>query len=143
MLFFFVNINLNLIKLFTVYVHHRERRSSSDALVACSALKRLYRLILLHGSKALPTSTSSTPLPHSVPSVFFLFLHGDYEVIRKRMVERSGHFMKADLLASQFDVLELPVEGREENVVRLDVSRSIPDMAMEVEKHLSSLKSPK
>ncbi|XP_051924620.1 probable gluconokinase [Hippocampus zosterae] len=122
-------------------VIERERRSSADALVACSALKRLYRLILLHGSKALPTSTFSTALPHSLPGVFFLFLHGDYEVIRKRMVARSGHFMKADLLASQFDILELPVEGQEENVVHLDVSRSIPDIAMEVEKHLSSLKT--
>ncbi|XP_061623903.1 probable gluconokinase isoform X1 [Phyllopteryx taeniolatus] len=124
-------------------VIERERRSSSDALVACSALKRLYRLILLHGSKALPFSTASPPLPHSLPGVFFLFLHGDCEVIRQRMVARKGHFMTADLLDSQFEVLEVPVEDQEENVVRLDVSRSIPDVAAEVEKHLSSFTSPK
>ncbi|XP_077418685.1 putative gluconokinase isoform X4 [Vanacampus margaritifer] len=100
------------------------------------------RLILLHGSKALPTSTSS-PLPHSLPGVFFLLLHGDYELIRQRMVARRGHFMKADLLDSQFDVLEIPVEEQEVNILRLDVSMSIRDMAVEVEKHLSSLKSPR
>ncbi|XP_049572726.1 probable gluconokinase [Syngnathus scovelli] len=124
-------------------VIERERCSSSDALVTCSALKRLYRLILLHGPKALPSSTSSPPLPHSHVGVFFLFLHGDYEVIHRRMMNRRGHFMKADLLHSQFEVLEHPVEDQKENVVCLDVSRSIPDMAVEVEKHLISLKSPK
>ncbi|XP_077378137.1 putative gluconokinase [Festucalex cinctus] len=124
-------------------VIERARGSNSDALVACSALKRLYRLILLHGSKALPTSTSSSPLPHSLPGVFFVFLHGDYQVIRQRMVARRGHFMKADLLDSQFDVLEIPAEEQEENVLRLDVKKSIPDMAVEVEKHLGSFKSPK
>ncbi|XP_077418680.1 putative gluconokinase isoform X2 [Vanacampus margaritifer] len=123
-------------------VIERARCSNSDALVSCSALKRLYRLILLHGSKALPTSTSS-PLPHSLPGVFFLLLHGDYELIRQRMVARRGHFMKADLLDSQFDVLEIPVEEQEVNILRLDVSMSIRDMAVEVEKHLSSLKSPR
>lgn len=46
--------------------------------------------------------------------------------------------MKADLLRSQFDVLEPPSD--EENVLPLDIRRNIPDMAMEVEKHFISLK---
>lgn len=45
--------------------------------------------------------------------------------------------MKADLLRSQFDALEPPVD--EENVLSLDIRRSITDMATEVEQHLISL----
>lgn len=47
--------------------------------------------------------------------------------------------MKVDLLRSQFDALEPPME--EEKVLRLDVSGNISDIALEVEKHLVSLRS--
>lgn len=47
--------------------------------------------------------------------------------------------MKADLLRSQFNDLDPPLL-EEENVMTLDISRSISDMAVEVEKHLNSLK---
>ena len=118
----------------------RERSSGSDALVACSALKRLYRQILLHGSKAFPSSgPDQDGLPASSPDVCFLFLYGDYDLIQQRMVVRRGHYMKADLLCSQFDVLEPPLD--KENVLPLDIRMSITDMAMEVEKHIVSLKS--
>ncbi|KAM3611112.1 uncharacterized protein V6R79_013670 [Siganus canaliculatus] len=118
-------------------VIEKTRCSGSDALVACSALKQLYRQILLHGSKALAPSASELPL--SSPDVFLLFLHGNYDLIHQRMSIRKGHYMRADLLRSQFDVLEPPLD--EENVLRLDVSRSISDMASEVEKHIASFRS--
>lgn len=122
-------------------VIERERCSGSDALVVCSALKRIYRQILLYGSKALTfSSCPDQEIPLSTPpDVFFLFLHGDYDFIHQRMVARRGHFMKADLLRSQFDVLEPPLD--EENVLPLNITRSITDLATEVEKHLISLKS--
>ncbi|XP_032370997.1 probable gluconokinase [Etheostoma spectabile] len=122
-------------------VIERERASCSDALVACSALKRLYRQILLFGSKALASSSDPDQdvLPPSSPDVFFLFLHGDYDLIQQRMVARRGHYMKAELLRSQFDVLEPPSD--EENVLPLDIRRGVADMAMEVEKHIISLMS--
>lgn len=120
----------------------RTRLSGSDALVACSALKHLYRQILLHGSKALsPTSSPGLEaLPATIPGVFFLFLHGEYELIHQRMVARGGHYMKAELLRSQFDVLEPP--GTEENALLLDIRRSILDMAVEVERHVRCFKQP-
>lgn len=119
----------------------RERCSGSDALVACSALKRHYRQILLHGAKALISSSGSDRdiLPPSSPGVCFLFMHGDYEFIHQRMVARRGHYMKAEMLRSQFESLEPPLD--EENVLLLDIRRSISDMAAEVEKHIMSLKS--
>lgn len=122
-------------------VIEKERCSGSDALVACSALKRLYRQILLYGCKALASSPTSDQviLPSTCPDVYFLFLHGDYDLLYQRLVARRGHYMKADLLHSQFDVLEPPLD--EENVLPLDIRKSIPDMAMEVEKHIISHKS--
>lgn len=46
--------------------------------------------------------------------------------------------MKAELLRSQFDVLEPPLD--DENVLSLDIRRSLADMAAEVKKHIISLK---
>ncbi|KAM4576519.1 putative gluconokinase [Odontesthes bonariensis] len=122
-------------------VIERERSSGFDALVVCSALKRQYRQILLYGSTALSSSTGPHQeiLPSAAPDVFFLYLHGDYNIIYQRMVARKGHYMTADLLRSQFDVLEPPSD--EENVLPLDISRSIADMVGEVEKHINSVKS--
>ncbi|XP_040010126.1 probable gluconokinase isoform X2 [Xiphias gladius] len=122
-------------------VIQRERCSGSNAFVACSALTRLYRQVLLYGSQALALSSSPDQeiLPPIAPDVFFVFLHGDYDLIYQRMTSRRGHYMKADLLRSQFDVLEPPLD--EENVLSLDIRRSITDMAMEVERHIISLKS--
>lgn len=121
--------------------HPRGRCSRSDALVTCSALTRLYRQILLYGAKALDSSSGPdhNSLPPAPPDVFFLFLHGDYDLIQQRMVARRGHYMKADLLRSQFDVLEPPSD--EENVLPLAISRSVTDMAVEVQTHIVRLNS--
>lgn len=78
-------------------------------------------------------------LPPSRPDVCFLFLHGDYDLLHQRLIARKGHYMKADLLRSQLDILEPPLE--EENVLWLDIRRTISEMAMEVEKHIIWLKS--
>lgn len=124
-------------------VIERERCRGGNALVACSALKRLYRQILLHGSRALASPPSGSnqevpPPPPASPDVCFLFLHGDYNVIYQRLSLRKGHYMKASLLQSQFDTLEPPSD--EENVLPLDISIGITDMAVEVERHLMSHK---
>ena len=119
----------------------RARRSSSDAIVVCSALKRLYRLILLHGRQALTSSscTEREALPPSLPGVYFLFLNGDYELIHQRMVARSGHYMRADMLQSQFSALEPP--GAEERVLTVDIRKDIGDIVTEVV-NLLSLRAP-
>lgn len=120
-------------------VIEREQCCGGNALVACSALRRLYRQILLHGSQALVGSHQEelAPTPSS-PDICFLFLHGDYNVIYQRLAARKGHYMKASLLQSQFDTLEPPSD--EENVLPLDITMGIPDMAVEVERHLMSHK---
>lgn len=118
----------------------REKCSGCDALVACSALKRQYRQILLHGSRALSASSpeSQWDVSSSSSDVFFIYLHGEYDFIYQRLATRKGHYMRADLLRSQFDALEPPFN--EENVLTLDIRKGVSEMAVEVEKHIISVK---
>ncbi len=62
------------------------------AVVACSALKESYR-DLLHGGHE---------------GVKFVYLQGSFDLIWQRMAQREAHYMKADMLQSQFDTLEEP-----------------------------------
>jgi gluconokinase len=62
----------------------------NDMVVACSALTQSYRDYLRQ------------------PGVEFVYLKGDFELIRERLKKRRGHFFNPDLLASQFNVLEEP-----------------------------------
>ncbi len=66
-------------------------RRGEHLVVACSALKQQYRDILEDGVK-----------------VTWVYLKGSAEVIRKRLRHRQHHFMKAQMLASQFADLEEP-----------------------------------
>jgi len=70
-----------------------KRRES--AVLACSALKQSYRQRL-------------DPDP---ANVHFVHLHGDYDLILSRLKQRTGHFMPAELLRSQFDGLEPCLNG--------------------------------
>ena len=63
-------------------------------VVGCSALKQLYRMVLADG------------LP-----LMWVYLKGSPELIRSRMLHRAGHFMKVDMLASQFAALEEPSDA--------------------------------
>jgi gluconokinase len=65
-----------------------------DLVVGCSALKREYRDVLAHG----------------VP-IQWVHLKGSPGLIHARLIDRPGHFMKADMLASQFDSLEEPSDA--------------------------------
>src|ERR1700712_2357218 len=62
------------------------------AVIACSALKRAYRDILVHGRD----------------DVRIVFLDGTQDLIAKRLTARKGHFMPPGLLDSQFKTLEPP-----------------------------------
>ena len=63
-------------------------------------------------------------------SLRFLFLHGDKDLIATRMQARSGHYMPASLLDSQFDTLEAP-DG-EADVVTLAIDRTPPALLCDV-----------
>ncbi|MBM4053950.1 MAG: gluconokinase [Planctomycetes bacterium] len=62
------------------------------AIIACSALKQSYREYLANRSE----------------SVRFVYLKGEYDLIRQRVNKRKRHFIDANLLFSQCETLEEP-----------------------------------
>src|SRR5215217_1632031 len=69
--------------------------AGQHAVIACSALNRGYRSILVHGRN----------------DVRIVFLDGTQDLIAARLAARKGHFMPPGLLASQFKTLEPPDPG--------------------------------
>lgn len=49
----------------------------------------------------------------------FVFLHAEQAQVAARLTDRTGHFMPADLLASQYEALQLPTD--EPDVISVDV----------------------
>ena len=87
------------------------------ALITCSALRRYYRDIL-RGTwrpKAGPEHLEPPAHPDVIPT-YFVFIKGDKDLLMQRIEQRSGHFMKSNMLESQFRTLESP-EGEEGVVV--------------------------
>jgi carbohydrate kinase (thermoresistant glucokinase family) len=80
------------------------RRAGRHGIVACSALKRSYRDMLI-GTR------------HDVRLVY---LKGDAALIGQRAARRCGHFMPVALLPSQFDTLEEPGADEDPIVVSID-----------------------
>ena len=87
------------------------RSDRSGRVVACSALKRSYR----------------DRLRSLAPAVRFVFLDGDAELIRQRLSARLGHYMHAELLASQLQTLERP-QPDEPDVLTLDLSLPVAEL---------------
>jgi gluconokinase len=83
------------------------------AVVSCSALKVAYR----------------DQLRNQAPRAQFLHLSGSRDVIARRHAGRSGHFMPASLLDSQFAILE-PL-GRDEDGVEIDIDQALHDIVDE------------
>lgn len=79
------------------------------AVVACSALKRAYRHLLVG----------------DLHDVYLVYLQGSPALIRQRLAERRGHFMPAGLLASQFEALEEP-----EDTLTLDITHPPETLVM-------------
>ena len=74
------------------------------AVIACSALKRAYRGVLVHGRD----------------DVRVVFLDGTQDLIAARLAARKGHFMPPGLLASQFKTLERPQADERPIIVSID-----------------------
>src|SRR5262249_38730993 len=81
-----------------------KRGAGRRAVVACSALKRHYREILI-GKRA---------------DVRLVFLNGDIGLISRRIATRHEHFMPASLLESQFAALEEPAPDEQPIAVSID-----------------------
>ena len=98
---------------------HGERREG--LVVACSALKRVYR----------------ERIRSQAPSALFLHLDGTVEVLTRRIEGRSGHFMPAALLESQIETLE-PL-AQEEGGYVLNIDQPVADMVDDAATRLRAL----
>ena len=87
--------------------HALERES---AILACSALKQRYRDTLQVDA-----------------SVHFVYLHGDYDLLLARLAQRTDHFMRPEMLASQLADLEPP-----RNAVVVDIRAPVADLVAEI-----------
>lgn len=87
------------------------RRTNRYAFIVCSALKRRYRDLLRDGN----------------PDLVFIYLKGTYELIEGRMLARGNHFFKPQMLVTQFEALEEPLED-ESDVWVIPIDQSLPEV---------------
>lgn len=78
---------------------------NEHGVIVCSALKKCYRDQIRDGNR----------------NVTFLFLDGDKALILERMRQRQGHFMKENMVNSQFATLERPDDEPQTLIVSIDV----------------------
>jgi gluconokinase len=90
-------------------------RTNKLSLMVCSALKRRYRDRLREGN----------------PGLSFVFLKASGEVIEARLMARSGHFFKPEMLKSQFEALEEPGPD-EPDVTTVNAERSLEEVVAAV-----------
>ena len=96
----------------------RSLSAGENTVLACSALKRVYRDHLRVSDE-----------------VKFVFLRGDYAVVEKQLHNRKRHFMNAALLQSQFDDLEEPQP--DEKVLTIEMGRTPEDIVEKIEGKLN------
>jgi gluconokinase len=94
------------------------RVRGEKGVVTCSALKRLYREIIV-GSR---------------PEVALVYLKGSRELIQRRMAARHEHFMPVGLLDSQFATLQEP--AADERAIVVDVGPAPADIVAEIVRRL-------
>ncbi|KAK4218731.1 putative gluconokinase [Rhypophila decipiens] len=95
---------------------HQLDNGSDGVVLTCSALKRKYRDVI-------------RVAPYFVPNIHlhFIFLKAPEEVLLRRVLARPNHFMGANMVHSQFDILEPPTAD-EIDVITIDVSRSADEV---------------
>lgn len=83
---------------------------NEHGIIVCSALKKIYRDQIREGNE----------------NVTFLFLNGSKELILERMRARQGHFMKENMVNSQFEALERPED--EPRTIFVSIDATIEDV---------------
>jgi len=95
-------------------------KKSEIGIIVCSALKKKYRDLIRDGNE----------------NVKFIWLHGSYDLILERMRQRKGHYMKEEMLKSQFATLEEP-KTDEPDVIPISIDGSFNEV---VERCVQALK---
>jgi gluconokinase len=90
-------------------------KADKSGVLACSALKERYRQQLLKDNE----------------NVQFVYLKGSYDLIWSRMSKRQDHYMKPQMLKSQFETLEEPT-----NALTIDISESVDEIVGDILKSM-------
>ena len=93
-------------------------KENRPGVLACSALKESYRQKLLEGNE----------------DVLIVYLKGSYDLIWSRLSLRQDHYMKPNMLKSQFEALEEPT-----NALALDVSLTVDEIVEGIVKHMAEM----
>jgi gluconokinase len=80
-------------------------------VLACSALKENYRQQMLEGNDGIQ----------------IVFLKGNYDLLLSRLSMRQDHYMKPQMLQSQFETLEEPA-----NALTVEIYKSVDDIVQEI-----------
>ena len=91
-------------------------KADKPGVLACSALKERYRQQLIKSNDG----------------VQIVYLKGSYDLIWSRMGKRTDHFMKPQMLRSQFETLEEPT-----NALTIDISLPVDEIVREIISDLS------
>ncbi|NES78829.1 MULTISPECIES: gluconokinase [Okeania] len=83
--------------------------NNKNIILACSALKKAYRHLLIKDSQ----------------NIKLVYLKGSFDLFAQRLKERENHFMKVEMLRSQFDDLEEPEEAI---IIDIDAVKSPEDI---------------
>ena len=100
----------------------QELASLAPVIIGCSALRRAYRDRIRAGAGG---------------PVLFVHLAGSRALIAARMAARSGHFMPASLLESQFATLEPP--GPDEAAITVDIDQPMDRLVADILRQLELL----
>ncbi|XP_004774130.1 probable gluconokinase isoform X2 [Mustela nigripes] len=106
----------------------RDVASGQHVVLACSALKKAYRDILIRGKDGASPKCDETGKDKHPAEVKLLVVHlsGSFEVISGRLLKRKGHFMPPELLESQFETLEPP--SAPENFIQISVDKNLSEI---------------
>ena len=91
-------------------------KENRPGVLACSALKESYRQKLLDGNDG----------------VQIVYLKGSYDLLWSRLARRKDHYMKPQMLQSQFETLEEPA-----NAWTFDVSPPVSEIVQAIVKQLT------
>ncbi|KAF2088864.1 carbohydrate kinase [Saccharata proteae CBS 121410] len=90
----------------------------SDVVLTCSALKKKYRDVI-----RIASYNDQNVLVH------FVYLKASEAVLMERVRSRPGHFMKDNMVRSQFQSLEEPDEEEtDKDVIEVDVSGDLAEV---------------
>ncbi|MCC3444366.1 MAG: gluconokinase [Microcoleus sp. PH2017_03_ELD_O_A] len=88
---------------------------NKNVVLACSGLKASYREMLFRDKQQMK----------------IVYLKGDFELFAARLKTRENHYMKVDLLSSQFATLEEP-----ENAIIIDASQPLEVIVRQIINYL-------